>query len=70
MNFPYAPSLHLAYFSTGAIAPTLQPSQMGANPLTLKYGWLDVDQSRKEHLKVSLSASYRHSVAVYPLLYN
>ena len=63
MNFPCAPSLHLAYFSTGAIAPTLQLSQMGANPLTLKDGWLDVDQSRKEHLKVSLSASYRPALS-------
>ena len=70
MNFPCAPSSHLAYISTGAVGPTLQLSDMGANPLTLNHGWLDVDQSRKEHLKVSLGASYRHSVAVYPLHYN
>jgi hypothetical protein len=70
MNSPCAPSSHLAYISTRSIAPTLQLSQMGANPLTSNDGWLDVDQSRKEHLKVSLSASYRHSGAVYSLPYN
>jgi hypothetical protein len=56
--------------SIGDIAPTLQLSQMGANPSTLDDGWLDLEQSRKEHLKVSLNALYRHSGAVYSSPYN
>ena len=55
---------------TGDIAPTLQPSKTGMNLLTLNDGWLNLDQRKKEHFKVSLNAWYRHSDDAYSLPYD